>query len=146
MIGVDAPEIADNFGRESKEHLTSLIRGKTVILERDPLNEDRDIHGRLLRFVRLNGTDINRQMIADGYGRALLRYRFARERQDAYRDAEASAKGERRGIWAFSLNGDFPTVAPAATEPSPVLPKLCSGAIVLLLATFLGFIARRAHS
>ena len=148
MIGVDAPELNDSFGRESKEHLAGLIRGKTVTLERDALNDDRDIHGRLLRFVNLNGVDINQRMIVDGYARAFLRYPFARERRDAYREAEVAAMSGRLGIWALSLNGNSqpievpPTAAPPESnrvaEPSPVWPKLCSGTVALLLLATLG--------
>lgn len=148
MIGIDAPELIDSFGRESKEHLASLIRGKTVTLERDALNDDRDIHGRLLRFVNLNGVDINKQMIVDGYARAFLRYPFAGERRDAYRESEAAARAGRRGIWALSLDGNShpieapPTAAPPESnrvaEPSPVWPKLCSGTVALFLLTTLG--------
>ena len=147
MIGVDAPELADAFGKESKNHLTGLIRGKTVMLERDPLNNDRDVHGRLLRIVTLNSTDINKQMISDGYARALIRYRFDRARQADYREAELNAMSERRGIWALSLNGDpyqtatpvveTPTESTPAAESTPVWPKFCSGSFVVLLMTFM---------
>jgi len=113
MIGVDAPELADRFGRESKDHLMRMIRNKPVTLERDPLNEDRDRHGRLLRFV--DGTDINHKMIADGYARALLRYPFARERREAYREAETKAKMAGLGIWVtepMSEKSQEPEVRP----------------------------------
>ena len=100
MIGLNAPELKDPLGPEARAHLAALIRGKTVMLERDPQNDDRDIHGRLLRFVSLGGTDINRRMIADGFGYAFLRYPFARDRREAYREAERVAKESRLGIWA----------------------------------------------
>lgn len=99
MIGINAPELADEFGRESKAHLARLIVGKTVTLERDPQNEDRDVHGRLLRFVTVDGTDINRQMIADGYASAFLRYPFSEDKQQAYREAEQAARASRLGFW-----------------------------------------------
>jgi len=120
MIGVDAPELTDPFGAEAKSHLAELIRGKTVTLERDPQNQDRDVHGRLLRFVALNGADINRQMIVDGFAYALLRYPFARERCDAYREAERVARSARLGIWAEQPRPGPPAAAsktsPAATD------------------------------
>lgn len=110
MIGINAPELKDKFGPEAKEHLAQLIGGKTVTLERDAENQDRDKYGRLLRFVRLDGRDINRQMIADGYAYAFLRYPFADERRSAYREEENVAKRAKIGIWK---NEDFESPTPS---------------------------------
>ena len=147
MIGVNAPELKDKFGLESKEHLLKLIRGKTVTLERDPLNQDRDIHGRLLRYVTLDNVDINRQMIADGYAYAFLRYRFSNERREAYREAEANAKAAKMGIWALdpgpdpselpapSLSVESNNGRPNRAEPSPPGPRSCLATFLFLLVT-----------
>ncbi len=147
MIGVNAPELADPFGRESKAHLTKLIRGETVTLTRDPDNDDRDVHGRLLRFVTLNGTDINHLMIADGYASALLRYPFARARRDAYRDAENSARSNGLGIWAVPAKVDPPRPSNNESE-SGSFPRIggqwiiiAGGLLLILLISVL--IARR---
>jgi micrococcal nuclease len=118
MIGINAPELGDKFGPESKEHLARLIRGKTVVLGSDPQNDDRDVHGRLLRYVSVNGTDINRQMIAEGWAYAFLRYRFARSRRDAYRDAETSAKASGVGLWAAEPNGASQSIPKSAERPT----------------------------
>ena len=114
MIGVNSPELAEPFGPEAKAHLAKLIGGRTVTLEGDPQNDDRDVHGRLLRFVALNGVDINRRMIADGFAYAFLRYPLAREKREAYREAERIAKNSQLGIWARGSGETTP--APAAND------------------------------
>jgi micrococcal nuclease len=134
MIGMNAPELADKFGLESKEHLIQLIRGKNVSLERDRLNEDRDVHGRLLRYVSLDGVDINRQMIADGWAYAFLRYRFARDRRDAYRNAEEEARAAAIGVWAAESPQPQVPRSNVSPSPSPSRPSVCFGLVVLLFA------------
>ncbi|MEZ4784894.1 MAG: thermonuclease family protein [Candidatus Kapaibacterium sp.] len=48
------------------EHLSNLIKGKTVVLEADTLVVDKN--GKTLqRYVYLDGTLINMRMISDGY-------------------------------------------------------------------------------
>ena len=155
MIGINSPELADKFGPESKEHLARLIRGKSVKLERDPQNDDRDIHGRLLRFVSLDGTDINLRMIADGYAYAFLRYPFEMARREAYRDAEKSASSARVGLWSQSVNDDVNS-APGTTPSTPANtpesngasegegPRTCCAALALVILSFVfGFRFRR---
>ena len=157
MIGINAPELADKFGPESKEHLAKLIRGKTVLLESDPQNDDRDVHGRLLRFVSFNGTDINRQMIADGWAYAFLRYKFARSRRDAYRDAETAAKTSGVGIWNSGAVRPLPSATPDVPAPSPegevptsdgsygsnVVKLIIAGGVLLLLLCLASLLIRR---
>lgn len=144
MIGINSPELADKFGAEAKEHLARLIRGKTVTLEREPANDDRDIHGRLLRFVSLDSVDINRQMIADGWAYAFLRYPFAREKRDSYRDAERAAKESRLGIWGtepveVDRNSNASSTPGAPPEPATDLSdrslwkRMIAGGVLILI-------------
>jgi len=57
LVGINAPEIRDIFGEESKTHLINLIEGKIVDLLPDHTSHDRDRYNRLLRYVFLNGVD-----------------------------------------------------------------------------------------
>ena len=67
LIGINAPEISDIFGQESKQHLTDLIDGKTIDLQTDNLSNDRDSYSRLLRYVILDGIDVSSTLkYADG--------------------------------------------------------------------------------
>jgi micrococcal nuclease len=98
MLGINAPEIKDLMGKESKEHLRLLIESKVVELFPDHISADKDRYKRLLRYVVLNGTDINKKMIEEGYAFAYPAYKV--DRLIEYRDAEKIAKQRRVGIWS----------------------------------------------
>jgi micrococcal nuclease len=99
LVGINAPEISDIFGEEGKQHLIDLIEGKTVDLEPDHISNDRDRYGRLLRYVILNGDDINKQMVLDGFAFAYLKYHFEKEKEIEYKDAQLTASKNNVGIW-----------------------------------------------
>jgi micrococcal nuclease len=69
LIGVDAPEKNQDFYNESKTFLTSLILNQKVRLEIDIRN--RDNYGRLLRYIYLNETNINLEMVRQGYAKPM---------------------------------------------------------------------------
>ena len=97
MIGINAPEKADIYGRESKNYLKSLIEDKQVTLMGDALNNDTDRYGRLLRYVLLNSVDINKKMISDGYAFAYLTYKFSKSSE--YRMAQIESRDNMLGMW-----------------------------------------------
>src|SRR5262245_44273760 len=59
LIGVDTPEThkpntpVQCFGPEASAYTASQVAGKSVRLEADPTNSNRDRYGRLLRYVYL---------------------------------------------------------------------------------------------
>jgi micrococcal nuclease len=98
LVGINAPEVSDIFGKESTHHLTELIEGKTVDLLPDHISNDRDVYKRLLRYVILNDIDINKQMILDGYAFAYLKYAF--DKGAEYKEAQLTATKNNFGIWS----------------------------------------------
>ena len=98
LIGVDALEIGETCSSEATRHLALLIEGQTVYLEKDVSETDSD--GRLLRYVYVNGSFVNYDLVYDGYAYAVeyppdQRYAF----QLAY--AEEVARDRKRGcLWA----------------------------------------------
>jgi micrococcal nuclease len=66
MIGIDAPEVSDILGPHSTQRLKELIERKHVQLVTDGISSDRDRYGRLLRYVELDGEDINLRMVQEG--------------------------------------------------------------------------------
>ena len=100
LIGINAPEISDIFGQESKQYLENLILNKTISLEIDNLSSDRDRYQRLLRYVLLEGDDINEKMLTDGFAFAYLRYDFSKSNK--YEQAQLYARENNRGIWGGS--------------------------------------------
>ena len=73
-IGVDAPELQagsagpDCYASEAAEKNRELVMGKTVDLLSDA--EDRDQHGRLLRYVFTDGVFVNAELARLGYAEA----------------------------------------------------------------------------
>lgn len=105
LLGIDAPETAhgsepaDCYGDTATELLARLTPpGATVTLTADPRQSDRDVYGRLLRYVDHQGEDLSTTMLAAGAAR--LYYSVpppvrAWEHQLAAQDAQDDA----RGLW-----------------------------------------------
>ena len=62
LTGIDAPERKQAFGTKSKEHLSDLIAGKSVIVDFDK----RDRYRRILGKVLLDGEDMNLEQLRAG--------------------------------------------------------------------------------
>jgi micrococcal nuclease len=106
MLGINTPESVDPrrpvecFGREASNYLKGLIDNKQVRLEQDPDKTDTDEYGRLLRYVFLGDTNINEQMIRDGYA---YEYTYKSEKymyQNQFKQAEKFARENKLGLWA----------------------------------------------
>lgn len=106
FIGVDTPEThkpdtpVQCYGPEAAAHTKSVISkfGK-VRLQADPLDTNRDVYGRLLRYVYLpDGTLLDQEIIKDGYGFAYLDFPFSKKTDFAA--AEQSAQKAKAGLWA----------------------------------------------
>ena len=78
MIGIDAPELKDLYGVESKNHLKALIQNKHVKLIKGVVTANKDYFKRLLRYVYIDSTDINLKMIEDGFASVYLKYPFSK--------------------------------------------------------------------
>lgn len=106
LIGVDTPESVDPrkaaecFGKEAAQFTRELAQGKSIRMESDRSQNDRDVYGRLLRYVFLeDGTLLNHTIIAKGYGHEYthrLPYRYQR----FFKKAERKARSQRAGLWA----------------------------------------------
>ncbi|MDZ7702499.1 MAG: lamin tail domain-containing protein [Halobacteriales archaeon] len=117
LLGVDTPEVhaanepaeyegvpdtssgADclrGAGHDASAFMTERVLGATVTLVFDPLADRRGSYGRLLAYVELDGTDVNRQLVDRGHARV---YDSTFARSDAYYDDEAAAQAAGRGLW-----------------------------------------------
>ncbi|MEK6855939.1 MAG: thermonuclease family protein [Nanoarchaeota archaeon] len=65
LLCIDTPEKGEEGYEEAKQFLESLVLDREVILERDV--SDRDAYGRLLRYVYINETFVNKEMVHRGY-------------------------------------------------------------------------------
>jgi micrococcal nuclease len=106
FIGVDTPEThkpntpVQCYGPEAAANTKAQISkfGK-VRLQADPLDTNRDVYGRLLRYVYLpDGTLLNEQIIKQGYGFAYLDFPFSKKSQFAA-DGQA-AQDAKAGLWS----------------------------------------------
>lgn len=116
MIGVDTPEThhpekpVQCFGVAASNFTKDLLDGKTVRLESDPENTNRDRYNRLLRYVYTeSGELVNKKIISDGYGFAYTSFPFTK--LEEFRAAEAEARQTGKGLWSdckVEINGGYP--------------------------------------
>ena len=94
LAKIDAPELAQNDGKEARRHLADLIDCKNVQIE----SKGNDGYGRILAIVFDNyGNEVNLQMVKDGWAWHFKEY----DQSYNYSQAEDNAKWQGKGIWRF---------------------------------------------
>jgi endonuclease YncB( thermonuclease family) len=75
IADIDAPETHDyrcrselELGERAARQLQALLNSGAVTMT--PIDRDRDVYGRLLRNVQVNGRDVGETLISDGVARA----------------------------------------------------------------------------
>ncbi|MBW4523357.1 MAG: thermonuclease family protein [Scytolyngbya sp. HA4215-MV1] len=108
LCGVDAPELAQLLGGESRQYLRSLINqgdGTMIVL---PVEQDR--YGRTVAelFIKPRPGQgyrpeeeiaVNAQMVRDGYAYHYARYSDGCPNGGMLASLEAEAQQQRRGVW-----------------------------------------------
>ena len=102
LLQIDAPELGGGecHGREAARELERLLEpGDRVRLERDPGLDDRDRHGRLLRYVHAGEQHVNVELVRRGAAAPF----FLRGERGRYADGLLAAVEEARnagaGMW-----------------------------------------------
>lgn len=95
-IGIDAPEKGEAFYSEARQANQRLVGGKKVRLEKDISDMDR--YGRLLRYVYVNSTFVNAELVRQGYARAHS-YPPDTKYQNYLEAAQREAQQGGKGIW-----------------------------------------------
>ncbi len=131
LIGIDTPETVDPrkpvqcFGEEASKKAKETLTGKKVSLEADPTQGERDKYQRLLRYVYLeDGTSFNKWMIQEGYAHEYTYQSNPYKYQTEFKDAERSARDNKKGLWGNMCNGDTTQSAstpPLSTTTTPVI-------------------------
>ena len=104
LYGIDAPELAQPYGQESREQLQSLVRGGGIRMD----VKATDRYGRTvgLLYRRRRGQSVNVEMVRSGMAWWYRRYGG---RDLGFPEAEAEAQRRRRGVWrtviAFAVPG-----------------------------------------
>ena len=105
LIGINTPEISrdggvdDCYAQEARAYLDHLVYRHDVELVSDPSQFDRDRHGRLLRYVLVDGQSAAQLAIASGVG---VEYTYDRpyEHRGDYLAAQERAKSSGAGLWS----------------------------------------------
>lgn len=102
-IGMNTPETVDPrrpvecFGKEASVKNEELVQGKVVELEKDI--SERDVYGRLLRYIWVGDTLINEQLVREGYARVST-YPPDVKYEDVLLESERFARGNEKGLWS----------------------------------------------
>lgn len=100
LMGVDAPESYQPGGDISRDVLEGTLLGRTVRLEPD--RQDKDDFGRLLRYVWLNDTCVNFELVARGYA-CVRMFQDSLKYRDTLMVLERTAARTGRGLWSFNV-------------------------------------------
>lgn len=96
LLGMDTPEKGQKFYQEAKDFLTERVLMKEIKLEKDKTGKDQ--YGRLLRYVWLNSTLINTELVENGLAKALS-YDPNIKYKDLIAKKEKEAMDSKIGIW-----------------------------------------------
>lgn len=92
LNAIDAPELHQPFGQQSRKSLSSLCYGKFASIE----SEARDKYDRVVAHVRCGGLDVNAEQIRRGMAWHYSKYSDSAELQGL----ESEARERRRGLWS----------------------------------------------
>jgi endonuclease YncB( thermonuclease family) len=97
LIGIDTPERGEFYYREASDMIEELLGGGTVTMVKDVSETDR--FGRLLRYIQVEGSFVNYELVARGYAHAVT---FPPDVacQETFREAERHARATSLGLWA----------------------------------------------
>lgn len=97
LIGIDAPESKQEYGKESTKTLEECIAGKPVTI----LYKNKDRYSRILGKVMAGKTDCNFYQVGVGSAWHYKQYQNEQPNDDkhAYSDAEKVAKMHSNGLW-----------------------------------------------
>lgn len=102
LYGIDAPEKGQDFGGRAKEHLSGLVYGETVDIEK----MDTDRYGRTVAVVRVGAVNANEEMLKAGMAWVFTK-RCRNKICAGWKDLETQARDMRAGLWS---------------QPEPVAP------------------------
>jgi endonuclease YncB( thermonuclease family) len=97
LTGIDAPERRQAYGTKSKEHLSDLVAGKTVVVDYSKY----DRYQRILGKVLVNGEDVNLEQVEAGMAWHYKKYQGEQSSSNRvkYSDAELEARRHKLGLW-----------------------------------------------
>ena len=97
LSAIDAPEMKQRSGKESKKFLYDFIYKKKIKFHK--LGIDR--FGRFLGIIYLNNKDVNLEMVLNGHAWVYRKYlrTIPKKYRNLYKSAEKDAKNSKIGLW-----------------------------------------------
>ena len=95
-IGINAPEENEPYYSESTHKNKMLVENKIIKLQKDIT--DKDKYGRLLRYIYVDNTLVNAEMVKHGYAYAKA-YPPDTKYQIYFKSIEREARQKKIGIW-----------------------------------------------
>ena len=98
ILGVNAPESDECYGNEALNNLIDTLKGRPVEIE----SVGTDQFGRTLAHVYLEGDNVGRELVEQGFAIALT----SEENRHDYVPAEGMASTNGRGLWGTEICGE----------------------------------------
>jgi endonuclease YncB( thermonuclease family) len=110
LCGIDAPEVKQPLGIESRNYLRSLLgqaKGQIIVIEMD-----RDRYGRSVAEVLLDSPSgeqsVQEEMLKAGMAYYYKQYSGNCHNRDVFDSAEAIGRSQQRGVWQLQGGGQRP--------------------------------------
>lgn len=110
-VGIDTPEAGEPFYKEAGDRNRALVlnkRVKAVICRSQP----RDRYSRLLAWVWVDGTLVNKALLKEGFASVLVIPPCGLVTESEFETAQNEARSRRLGIWSIKA------AQPKATRPA----------------------------
>lgn len=95
LSAVDCPEKQQAFGQKAKDFTSSMVAGKQVTIEPDTI----DKYGRTVAMIYVNGSNLNKEVVSNGYGWVYRKYCHKPFCED-WLKLEEKARNAGIGLWA----------------------------------------------
>ena len=92
LADIDAPELTQPFGKESKAYLEKLLLGKKVQLQ----IKGQDSYNRTIATVLYNNRVINQELVYEG----IAWWYQAFSSNSDFKELQQGARSNKRGLWA----------------------------------------------
>jgi micrococcal nuclease len=102
-IGINTPERDEVCYSDARNANVTLVQGQTITLVRDV--SETDSFGRLLRYIYVNGVNVNAQLVAQGYAEA-VEYPPDTAQTASFRDLEVQAQAANLGCHPTGIFND----------------------------------------
>jgi endonuclease YncB( thermonuclease family) len=117
LLQIDTPEIspAECYGAEAHKALIQIIGKAAITLESDPVSDNKDQFGRILRYVKVGKVNINLKLVEIG---AATPYFFNGEKgkySSQLFKAAQNAQARKIGLWKLCPRTKLEPLKPANT-------------------------------